>query len=481
MAQDLRQLPPSGGKGRCSSSRCENDLWPRQQRWRDWAPRGDRRTDARSAAATLRLTRRRRPSPKPAADNMTLTAVEGIKVGSVTLTERPTGCTVDPRQGRHDRQRGRARRRAGHARNGSAEPGEQRADRQRDRRSSGGSAFGLDAASGVMKWLDEQNIGYPVGAAGVVPIVPAAILFDLGFGGNPKIRPGADCGYKAARLASEAPVQEGNVGAGAGATVGKSGGVAASGDGGPMKAGIGSAAIKMPNGLVVAAIVAVNAVGDIIDPVDGPGRRGRARRRTASWSTRASCCAAAADARGAPARTRRSASSPPTRRLTKVQAQKMAQMAHDGYARAISPVHTPGDGDTIFSLATGTWDGDGELRPDRIARGRSDGRRDRPRRHAGHRRRTDCPARAIWGRCRRGSGSRPASQLAVRGSQLRFAVRSSQFGSTDETTRLPATRRRAALPATSWLPPSGGRFGQAPGIITAPGAQPAMPVRRHRR
>ena len=89
---------------------------------------------------------------------------------------------------------------------------------------SGGSAFGLDAASGVMKWLDEHNIGYPVGANGVVPIVPAAILFDLGFGGSPKIRPGADCGYKAAGLASEAPVQEGNVGAGAGATVGKSGG-----------------------------------------------------------------------------------------------------------------------------------------------------------------------------------------------------------------------------------------------------------------
>src|SRR6185436_4383091 len=127
----------------------------------------------------------------------------------------------------------------------------------------GGSAFGLDAASGVMKWLDERNIGYPVGAAGVVPIVPAAILFDLGFGGDPKIRPGADCGYRAADAASSAPVQEGNVGAGAGATVGKTGGGAA------MKAGIGSAAIRLPNGLVVAAIVAVNAAGDIIDPATG--------------------------------------------------------------------------------------------------------------------------------------------------------------------------------------------------------------------
>ena len=220
----------------------------------------------------------------------------------------------------------------------------------------GGSAFGLDAASGVMKWLDEKNIGYPVGAAGVVPIVPAAILFDLGFGGSPKIRPGADCGYKAAGLASEAPVQEGNVGAGAGATVGKSGGGRGGTTGGPMKAGIGSAAIKMPNGLVVAAMVAVNAVGDIIDPWtgqvvagargadgklldarkllrDGGGREGRAGENTTIGLVVTNA------------------------KLTKVQAQKMAQMAHDGYARAISPVHTPGDGDTIFSAATGTWDG----------------------------------------------------------------------------------------------------------------------------
>ncbi len=222
----------------------------------------------------------------------------------------------------------------------------------------GGSAFGLDAASGVMKWLDERGIGYPVGASGVVPIVPAAILFDLGFGGNPKIRPGADCGYRAAGLASDAPVQEGNVGAGAGATVGKSGGGRsgpASG-GGPMKAGIGSAAIRMPNGLVVAAIVAVNAVGDIIDPWTGQvvaGARGAdgklldARRMV----------------RGGGGREGRSGENTTiglvatNAKLTKVQAQKMAQMAHDGYARAISPVHTPGDGDTIFSAATGTWDG----------------------------------------------------------------------------------------------------------------------------
>jgi L-aminopeptidase/D-esterase-like protein len=293
---------------------------------------------------------------KPAADNMTLTAVEGVKVGSVTLSERPTGCTVilfkDGTTGSVD------------VRGGA--PGTRETDLLNPVNNvqivnaitlAGGSAFGLDAASGVMKWLDEKNIGYPVGAAGVVPIVPAAILFDLGFGGSPKIRPGADCGYKAAGLASEAPVEEGNVGAGAGATVGKSGGGGRAGaGGGPMKAGIGSAAIKMPNGLVVAAIVAVNAVGDIIDPWTGQvvaGARGADGKL--------------ADARkllrGGGGREGRAGENTTiglvvtNAKLTKVQAQKMAQMAHDGYARAISPVHTPGDGDTIFSAATGTWDG----------------------------------------------------------------------------------------------------------------------------
>src|SRR5829696_4602538 len=290
---------------------------------------------------------------KPAADNMTLTAVEGVKVGSVTLPGRPTGCTAilfkEGTTGSVD-QRGGA-------------PGTRETDLLDPVNNvqtvnaislAGGSAFGLDAASGVMKWLDERNIGYPVGASGVVPIVPAAILFDLPFGGKPKIRPGADCGYRAADAATEAPVAEGNVGAGAGATVGKSGG--RGGAGGPMKAGIGSAAIKLPNGLVVAALVAVNAVGDIIDP----------------WSGQVVAGARGADGklldarkilRGGSAGEGRAGENTTiglvvtNAKLTKVQAQKMAQMAHDGYARAISPVHTPGDGDTIFSAATGTWDG----------------------------------------------------------------------------------------------------------------------------
>ena len=290
---------------------------------------------------------------KPAADNMTLTAVEGIKVGHHTLAERPTGCTAilftDGTTGSVD------------VRGGA--PGTRETDLLDPVNNvqivnaislAGGSAFGLDAASGVMKWLDERNIGYPVGAAGVVPIVPAAILFDLGFGGNSKIRPGADCGYRAAAAASEAPVTEGNVGAGAGATVGKSGGRVEGG--GPMKAGIGSAAIRMPNGLVVAALVAVNAVGDIIDPWTGQvvaGARGADGKLIDARKL----------LRGGGSREGRAGENTTiglvatNARLTKVQAQKMAQMAHDGFARAISPVHTPGDGDSIFSVATGTWEG----------------------------------------------------------------------------------------------------------------------------
>jgi L-aminopeptidase/D-esterase-like protein len=306
-------------------------------------------------AATLAQGPAKLAFAKPAPDNNTLTAVEGVKVGHFTLSERPTGCTVvlfkDGTTGGVD------------VRGGA--PGTRETDLLNPVNSvqivnaitlAGGSAYGLDAATGVMRWLDEHHVGYPVGAAGVVPIVPAAILFDLGFGKDPTIRPTADCGYRAAESASEAPVQEGNVGAGAGATVGKSGG-GRGGAGGPMKAGIGSAAIKLPSGLVVAAIVAVNAVGDIIDPatgqvvagVRGPDgkladarkllRQGAGRDGRAGENTTIGIVATNA-------------------RLTKVQAQKVAQMAHDGYARAIAPVHTPADGDTIFSVATGTWEGE---------------------------------------------------------------------------------------------------------------------------
>src|SRR5947207_12092496 len=201
-----------------------------------------------------------------------LTAVEGLRVGHHTLAERPTGCTVILVDGDAV---------GGVAQMGGA-PGTRETDllhplNMVDKVNaivlSGGSAFGLDAASGVVRWLDEHNIGWPT-AAGKVPIVPAAILFDLPVGGNPKVRPTADCGYKAAAAANAGPVPEGSVGAGAGATVGKLGGFAEhdgypAGSRKPMKAGIGTAALSLPNGLVVAAIVAVNAVGDLVDPATG--------------------------------------------------------------------------------------------------------------------------------------------------------------------------------------------------------------------
>ena len=295
---------------------------------------------------------------KPAADNMTLTAVEGVKVGSVTLPGRPTGCTAilfkEGTTGSVDVRGG-----APGTRETNVLDPVNNVQIVNAISLAGGSAFGLDAASGVMKWLDEKHIGYPVGAAGVVPIVPGAILFDLGFGGDPKIRPGADCGYQAAGLASESPVQEGNVGAGAGATVGKSGGARGSG-GGPMKAGIGSAAIKMPNGLVVAALVAVNAVGDIIDPWTGEVVAG-ARGADGKLLDARKILRGGSAGEGRAGENTTIGLVVTNAKLTKVQAQKMAQMAHDGYARAISPIHTPADGDTIFTLATGTRPGEPDI------------------------------------------------------------------------------------------------------------------------
>ena len=272
-----------------------------------------------------------------------LTDVPGIKVGHCTLTARPTGCTVVITE-------------AG-AVAGVDQRGASPATRETDLLDptntvqqihaivlTGGSAFGLDAASGVMKYLEERGVGFDTQVA-KVPIVPAASLYDLAVGGKPHVRPDADCGYRAAAAASDGPVAEGNVGAGAGATVGKSGAR-------PMKAGIGTASITMPDGLIVAALVAVNAVGDIIDPATGQVVAG----------VRAEDGRGLADAR----RLLRAGRWPHARpgqnttigvvatnaRLSKAEATRMAQMAYDGYARAISP-HTAFDGDTIFALATG--------------------------------------------------------------------------------------------------------------------------------
>jgi L-aminopeptidase/D-esterase-like protein len=217
---------------------------------------------------------------------------------------------------------------------------------------SGGSAFGLEAATGTVKWLEEHNIGWPTGA-GKVPIVPAAILFDLPVGGKPQIRPTADCGYKAAAAASSAPVGEGTIGAGAGATVGKTGGGARS-----MKGGLGSYSITMPNGLIVGAIVAVNGVGDIIDPDTGKIVAG-VRNPDGTFADARKILRSGQMGQGPrPGENTTIGLVATNATLTKTQAQRMALMADDGFARAIFPSHTMGDGDTVFALGTGQWKGE---------------------------------------------------------------------------------------------------------------------------
>jgi L-aminopeptidase/D-esterase-like protein len=284
-----------------------------------------------------------------------LTEVEGIKVGHFTLSERPTGCTVVMVDG--DGAPG------GVSQRGAA-PGTRETDlldplNLVDKVNaivlSGGSAFGLDASQGVVRYLEERKIGWNVGAAGVVPIVPSAILFDLGFGGDSRIRPTADCGYRAAGLASDGAVGEGNVGAGAGATVGKVAGRDRS-----MKGGLGTAAIRLPNGLVVAALAAVNAVGDVIDPSTGQVVAGV---RTMDGKSLSDARKLLRDGSLMKATAPRAAENTTiavvatNARLTKTEVNRVALMADDGMARAISPSHTIGDGDTVFALATGRWTG----------------------------------------------------------------------------------------------------------------------------
>jgi L-aminopeptidase/D-esterase-like protein len=281
-----------------------------------------------------------------------LTDVQGIRVGHHTLTARPTGCTVILVDGE-----GAV---GGVAQRGGA-PGTRETDLLNplnlvDKVNAivlaGGSAYGLDAAQGVVRYLEERKIGWNVGSAGVVPIVPSAILIDLWFGGDPKVRPTADCGYQAASIASTAAVAEGNVGAGAGATVGKMNGR----DRG-MKGGLGTASRTLPNGLVVGAIVAVNAVGDVIDPQSGKVVAG-ARTADGKIADASALIRAGALAPAPTAENTTIGVVATNARLTKAQASRVALMADDGFARAINPSHTMGDGDTVFSLATGSWNGE---------------------------------------------------------------------------------------------------------------------------
>ena len=296
----------------------------------------------------------------PSRTNMTITAVPGIKVGHQTLLERPTGCTVVLVDG--------------DAVGGVSQRGAAPATRETDLLQplnmvdkvnavvlTGGSAFGLDAASGVVRWLEERSIGFPT-AAGKVPIVPAAAIFDLSVGGNPKIRPTADCGYRAALAASTNAVMEGSVGAGAGATVGKLGGLGPTGGKLlPTKAGLGSAAIALPNGLIVGAIVAVNAVGDIIDPATGKVVAG-VRNADGTFADARKILRAGKPI-GAPRPGEHTTIGvvATNAKLSKTQANRIALMADDAYARAINPAHTMGDGDTVFALATGRWTGEADI------------------------------------------------------------------------------------------------------------------------
>jgi L-aminopeptidase/D-esterase-like protein len=287
--------------------------------------------------------------------NDTMTAIRGIRVGHYTLAERPTGCTVILAD------KGAV---AGIAQSGAA-PGTRETDLLQSTNAagrvngivlSGGSAFGLDAANGAARWLDERRAGIATADARV-PIVPAAVLIDLWVGGKPNVRPGADCGYRGAANASGRPVVEGSVGAGAGATVGK-----LLGRDHAMKGGIGSAAVTLPNGLQVAAIVAVNALGDVVDPRSGAIVAGaRADDGTFADARRLLRSGASTVLSSLPAENTTIAVVATNARLTKTSVTRLAQMADAGFARAIVPVHTIADGDTVFALATGTWRGTADI------------------------------------------------------------------------------------------------------------------------
>ncbi len=221
----------------------------------------------------------------------------------------------------------------------------------------GGSAFGLDAASGVVRYLEERGVGFDVRVARV-PIVPAAILFDLGIGRS-DVRPDAEMGYQACLHASVDPPAEGNVGAGTGATVGKILGLA-----GAMKSGIGTASLEIGSGVKVGAIAAVNVFGDVIDPETGqiiagarvvqkgPVKIGKGPYFADTLSVMESLIGRTV--LGFISRENTAIGIVATNaKLNKEQINKVAQMAQDGLARTVCPAHTMLDGDTIFALATG--------------------------------------------------------------------------------------------------------------------------------
>jgi L-aminopeptidase/D-esterase-like protein len=273
-----------------------------------------------------------------------ITDVAGIEAGHFTDTRRPTGCSVVLcREGA-----------VGGVDVRGAAPGTRETDllapanlveRVHGVLLSGGSAWGLDAASGVVRWLEEQGAGLDVRFARL-PLVPAAVLFDL-YSGDAKIRPDAQAGYEACRAASKQALAEGSVGAGAGAAVGKVFGIERA-----MKGGIGTASLRVGD-VTVGALVACNAVGDVVDPRTGQVIAGARTADGKSLIDAQRAILAGELPKSVLAGTNTTigivATDAP---LTKVQASRLATIAHDGLARAIRPVHTMSDGDTMFALAT---------------------------------------------------------------------------------------------------------------------------------
>ena len=287
------------------------------------------------------------PSASPALFPGSITQVRGLEVGQFTDPRRPTGCSVViARTGA-----------VGGVDVRGAAPGTRETDLLDPANLvgvvhavllTGGSAWGLDAAGGVMRWLEEEGVGLYVGSAPgqVVPIVPAAVLFDLHVG-DARIRPDAAAGYAACQAAGD-EIAQGNAGAGAGATVGKLFGMPYA-----MKGGIGTASVTV-DGVTVGALIAVNALGDVVDPAAGTPIAGA--RTEDGQQLRGSVAAALAGDKplallaGANTTIGVVATDAP---LTKAQCQRLAGAGHDGLARAIRPVHTMSDGDTLFALSTG--------------------------------------------------------------------------------------------------------------------------------
>jgi L-aminopeptidase/D-esterase-like protein len=285
-----------------------------------------------------------------------ITDVPGIKVGHADDPLALTGCTVilctDGATGGVDQRGG--------------SPGTRETDLLRPLHRvekvhavllSGGSAFGLDAAGGVVRYLEERGIGFDVQVA-KVPIVPAAVLFDLALGSS-NVRPDAAMGYAACQNASDEHPREGNAGAGMGASVGKILGMAAA-----VKSGIGTSSIEIGRGVRIGAIVAVNALGDVIDPENGSILAGTRAIRLGPLSLGGDGSYADTQSlmlKPAGKLAMKLASRGNTvigvvatnARLTKEEANFVAQMAQDGLARTIRPAHTMLDGDTLFALSTG--------------------------------------------------------------------------------------------------------------------------------